>query len=133
MMKRFRKPVRWMVMPVLVLAFAACDRYHDKTTVKEKEMKTQERIYGDVGGPARQTKQEYPDNPDLIELQQKTKVALYYDQWDKENPFEESADEEESAEPAEAPSPDTTATMDTTAAAMDTTAAEADTATTETE
>jgi hypothetical protein len=53
---------------ILIVAAAsqfACGRYSKVTELpKEEEMKKNERVYGDVGEPARQSKNTYPDDPD---------------------------------------------------------------------
>lgn len=67
--------------------FSSCDRYHKKTTIDEVQMAKQPEIYGE-GEKAKQTANKYPDNPNLIELQEKTKIALYGKVWGIKNTFE---------------------------------------------
>ena len=54
-----------LLIGILIVA-ASCDRYSQvMETAKKEEMKENSRIYGDVDGPARQSKATYPAPPDL--------------------------------------------------------------------
>lgn len=92
-MKLFIRRSSSLLAIAILFVFASCDRYHHLSEVNEKEMAKKERIYGDVGGPARQTKNTYPDNPDLIELKQQTLEAMYYDVWGLEKTKKEEEEE----------------------------------------
>lgn len=53
-----------LLIGVLIVA-ASCARYSQvRETAKKEEMKENSRIYGEVDGPARQSKATYPTPPD---------------------------------------------------------------------
>lgn len=45
-------------------ALTSCGKYNYAPQLTEDQKKAKERIYGEVGGPAKQTKNTYPDDPD---------------------------------------------------------------------
>jgi hypothetical protein len=44
-------------------ALSACGKYHFVKETTTQEMKAKPAVYGEVGGPAKQTKNTYPANP----------------------------------------------------------------------
>lgn len=47
-----------------VLALTSCGRYNYASEPSTEDKKANEAIYGEVGGPAKHTKNTYPDNPE---------------------------------------------------------------------
>ena len=62
------------------VAFSACDTYSYKTPpLTDAEMKENPRVYGDVGGPARQSLNKYETNPDAATRSAVLKEKLFSD------------------------------------------------------
>lgn len=55
------------LLPLLAVAtLASCEKYNYVKEVSTAEKKENERIYGEVDGPAKHQKNTYPDDPDQI-------------------------------------------------------------------
>jgi hypothetical protein len=62
------------------VATTSCDTYSYPTPQPDKaQMKGNEYVYGDVGGPAKQSKNTYPTNPDAAANALNIKKKLYAD------------------------------------------------------
>ena len=62
------------------VATTGCDTYSYPTPQPDKaQMKANERTYGDVDGPAKQSKNTYPTNPDAVVRALEIKKKLYAD------------------------------------------------------
>ena len=65
--KIMTKNIKSSVLIIIIAALAqfACGRYSKVTEQPTEEaMKKNERVYGDVGGPAKQSANTYPDDPE---------------------------------------------------------------------
>jgi len=54
-------------LALIIIATAgltACGKYNYAPQLTEDQKKAKERVYGEIGGPAKQTKMTYPDDPD---------------------------------------------------------------------
>lgn len=62
----------------LVVVLMSCGRYSQvRELPQQEEMKANSRVYGDVGGPARQSKQTYPTPADAAERSIQIKEKLF--------------------------------------------------------
>ncbi len=62
---------------VLGMSLVACGKYNYTEPLTEDEKAKNERVYGDVGGPARQSKNQYDVPDDLNARVADIKVKLY--------------------------------------------------------
>jgi hypothetical protein len=66
------------LLPVLLLSLASCGRYSQVAKDPNKEIKTaNHRIYGEVDGPARQSKQTYPAPPDAADKSARIRQKMF--------------------------------------------------------
>lgn len=66
------------LLPLLLLAMASCGRYSKVVKEPNKEIKTQNpRVYGEVDGPARQSKQTYAAAPDAAEKSARIREIMF--------------------------------------------------------
>lgn len=68
---------RFFGLLILGAALASCGRYNYNKEVSEADMKERPRIYGDVGGDARQTKNTYPDDPNANKRTSAIRAKLF--------------------------------------------------------
>jgi hypothetical protein len=67
-----------ILLPGMVLILASCGRYSQVVKEPNKEMKmANARVYGEVGGPARQSKQTYPAAADAAEKSARIREVMF--------------------------------------------------------
>jgi len=62
---------------VTTMILSSCGKYNFLKTVSEQDKKDHPEIYGEVGGPALQTKNTYPTNPDAATRSAVLKQLLF--------------------------------------------------------
>ena len=73
-----RKNTALLLTLIAGFAFGACDRYSYTTPQLEKTaMEENKRVYGEPGGPAKQSLNKYPTNPDAAAKAQELKEKLF--------------------------------------------------------
>ena len=66
------------LLPGMMLVLAACGRYSQVAKEPNKEIKMQNpRVYGEVGGPARQSKQTYPTPADAADKSARIREVMF--------------------------------------------------------
>ena len=69
---------RYLLLPLLLLTIASCGRYSKVSKDPTKETKKENpRIYGEVDGPARQSKQTYAAAPDAAEKSARIRQIMF--------------------------------------------------------
>jgi hypothetical protein len=69
---------RQLITASLVIVLASCGRYSQVRELPQKdEMAANSRVYGEVEGPARQSKQTYPTPADAADRSVKIKDIMY--------------------------------------------------------
>jgi hypothetical protein len=69
---------RSLFLPILLIAVVSCGRYSQIAKDPTKEVKKQNpRIYGEVDGPARQSKQSYAAAPDAADKSARIREIMF--------------------------------------------------------
>ena len=77
-LRRFTIMKNRYLFPVLLLSLMSCGRYSKITSEPNNEIKKQNpRIYGEVGGPARQSKQTYPAAADAADKSARIREVMF--------------------------------------------------------
>ena len=67
-----------IILPILLLSLVSCGRYSQIAKDPTKEVKKQNpRIYGEVDGPARQSKQTYAAAPDAADKSARIREIMF--------------------------------------------------------
>ena len=79
-MRRLQFMKNRFLLPGMLLILASCGRYSKVVKDPNKEMKMENpRVYGEVGGPARQSKQTYPAPADAADKSARIREIMFGD------------------------------------------------------
>ena len=77
-MRRLKDMKNRFLLPGILLLLASCGRYSQVAKDPNKEMKMENpRVYGEVGGPARQSKQTYTAAPDAADKSARIREVMF--------------------------------------------------------
>lgn len=107
----------WGILAITV-GLSACGKYNYPPEVTDELMKSNEYVYGEVGGAPKQAANTYPVDPELASKSAALRQKLFYKDWNL------AIDEKAKEAIMEAQANDGVAATDTTTTATDTTASE---------
>lgn len=77
-MRRIKRMKKRFLLPGIIIVLSSCGRYSQVAKEPNKEVKMENpRVYGEVGGPARQSKQTYPAASDAADKSARIREVMF--------------------------------------------------------